>query len=100
MRLAVFVDGEFWHGKKLSAERLAEMSEYWQRKIARNAARDRAANESLRGSGWRVVRIGASTLAKNLPEVVATIKTALAGRLLATIPDGVEFLAPGVGAHA
>lgn len=63
MLLAVFVDGEFWHGKKLSAERLAEISEYWQRKIARNLQRDERTNDSLRLAGWSVLRVGTKTVA-------------------------------------
>ena len=39
-KLAIFVDGEFWHGKKLSEERLSpRCRSYWQKKIRRNVER-------------------------------------------------------------
>ena len=51
-KLAIFVDGEFWHGKKHTAERYAEMTEYWRTKIARNMDRDRRVNDELQDLGW------------------------------------------------
>jgi len=98
-RLAIFVDGEFWHGKKLSPERLEEMPEYWRKKIARNVERDEHVNSQLKEAGWDVLRIGASTLAKNLPEVVATIRIALGGGFRGPMPDGVELLGPDIAPH-
>lgn len=55
-RLAVFVDGDFWHGRHYAAKH-AEWKEYWRAKIARNMERDRAADEALAAAGWRVLRI-------------------------------------------
>ncbi len=54
-RVAVFVDGTFWHGhpSKYSPGRL---SPYWDQKIARNQQRDQLANESLAAMGWKVIR--------------------------------------------
>ena len=68
-RLAIFVDGEFWHGKKLSEERLSEMSEYWQRKISRNVERDRRINNDLGDQGWTVIRVTDRAVGGDLPEV-------------------------------
>lgn len=55
-RLAVFVDGAFWHGhpRKFTPGRSGP---YWDEKIARNVERDRLANEALAASGWRVLRL-------------------------------------------
>jgi DNA mismatch endonuclease (patch repair protein) len=55
-KVAVFVDGDFWHGWKFDqwAHKLAPQ---WQAKIERNRTRDAAANEALRAGGWRVIRI-------------------------------------------
>jgi DNA mismatch endonuclease (patch repair protein) len=55
-RVAVFVDGDFWHGYRypLWRERLAP---FWQQKIETNRARDRRNSKRLRMLGWHVVRI-------------------------------------------
>lgn len=55
-RLAVFVDGDFWHGWRFPLWR-GKLSEKWQEKIAANRARDQRNFRKLRGQGWRVVRI-------------------------------------------
>jgi DNA mismatch endonuclease (patch repair protein) len=55
-RVAVFVDGAFWHGHP-SKYWPGRTSEYWDQKIARNQARDRAADLALADLGWAVVRI-------------------------------------------
>ena len=57
-RVAIFVDGCFWHGcpkchRPLPATNVA----YWRRKIARNIKRDAQLRRRLRGAGWRVVRV-------------------------------------------
>ena len=65
-RIAIFVDGEFWHGKKLSPARLAEMSEYWQRKIRRNVVRDAKVNAELLAGGWTVIRITDRAIGRDL----------------------------------
>lgn len=56
-KLAVFVDGCFWHGCPLHATRPKQNAEFWVEKIARNRARDRLVTRTLRGKGWRVLRI-------------------------------------------
>lgn len=56
-RVAVFVDGCFWHGCPQHCRVPATNREYWRRKIARNAERDKAASKALRAEGWRVIRV-------------------------------------------
>ena len=56
-KLAVFVDGCFWHGCREHLRMPADNREYWQRKIEGNQNRDRATVRALRESGWRVLRI-------------------------------------------
>lgn len=55
-RVAVFVDGDFWHGREFDTWRL-KLSEKWEAKIAANIARDRRNRKALRADGWKVVRI-------------------------------------------
>lgn len=57
LRVAVFVDGCFWHGCP-ECKRLPENSTpYWLNKIRTNVERDRRINDLLASEGWRVVRI-------------------------------------------
>jgi len=56
-RLAVFVDGCFWHNCPEHGHIPHSNREYWQKKLKRNQARDRATNRELRKRGWRVLRI-------------------------------------------
>jgi DNA mismatch endonuclease (patch repair protein) len=55
-KVAVFVDGDFWHGYRYPAWRL-KLAPYWQQKIERNRARDRRTFACLRQQGWAVVRV-------------------------------------------
>lgn len=55
-RLAVFVDGAFWHGHP-SKYWPGRSGPYWDEKIKRNMERDRAANEALADLGWRTLRL-------------------------------------------
>jgi DNA mismatch endonuclease, patch repair protein len=56
-RLAIFVDGCFWHGCSRHLRMPASNVEYWNRKIERNRTRDRRVDLVLRRTGWRTVRI-------------------------------------------
>jgi len=56
-RVAVFVDGCFWHCCPEHGTRPANNTWYWGPKLARNIERDRSADAALAAAGWRVVRI-------------------------------------------
>ncbi len=56
-RVALFIDGCFWHRCPEHATMPKRNSEYWLAKFRRNVERDAENNESLRQLGWRVVRI-------------------------------------------
>lgn len=56
-RVAIFVDGEFWHGHPTRAKIPEDNRAFWERKIKRNKARDREVNRTLRQKGWTVVRV-------------------------------------------
>ena len=88
-RIAIFVDGEFWHGKKLSPERLAEMSEYWQRKIHRNVERDVRVNRELTDAGWTVIRVTDRAVLKDMEAVADFVQEVVTG-------DGPDARAPGL----
>jgi DNA mismatch endonuclease, patch repair protein len=56
-RLAIFVDGCFWHGCKRCYRRPSSNQKYWDAKIEGNRARDRKVTRRLRMEGWSVIRI-------------------------------------------
>jgi DNA mismatch endonuclease (patch repair protein) len=56
-RLAVLVDGCFWHGCRLHGHTPRSRVAYWTFKLARNKSRDRFVTRALRRGGWRVLRI-------------------------------------------
>ncbi len=56
-KIAVFVDGDFWHGHPTRAKIPATRREWWLAKIEGNKKRDRVQNRLLRRNGWTVVRI-------------------------------------------
>jgi DNA mismatch endonuclease, patch repair protein len=53
-RIAVFVDGAFWHGHP--DHYWGQSGRFWDEKIARNRARDERVNSELAAAGWRVLR--------------------------------------------
>ncbi|NKF31402.1 very short patch repair endonuclease, partial [Pseudomonas sp. BGM005] len=57
VRLAVFVDGCFWHGCPIHGTIPIRNRDYWEPKLLKNIERDLATTESLRGIGWSVLRI-------------------------------------------
>jgi DNA mismatch endonuclease, patch repair protein len=56
-KLAVFVDGCFWHGCSLHSKTPTQNRYYWEPKIARNRERDAEQVSRLIGAGWTVLRI-------------------------------------------
>lgn len=66
-RVAVFVDGCFWHSCPEHGTRPRFNSDYWDAKLARNVDRDRRVDEALVSNGWISVRVWEH----ELPEVAA-----------------------------
>ena len=56
-RLAVFVDGCFWHGCPIHGSIPKTNRTFWRHKLSRNKARDQQVNAMLRKMGWRIVRL-------------------------------------------
>jgi len=82
-RVAVFVDGAFWHGHP-DHFTFGKSGSYWDAKIARTQERDRLANEELRERGWTVLRFWDFEVREKLTTCLAEIVAALeeAGRSL------------------
>ncbi len=73
LRVAVFCDSSFWHGRGWGIARAAEFRvnrSFWTRKIERNIERDNEVNRYLRGRGWKVLRFWDAQI-KNYPSSCA-----------------------------
>ena len=77
-RVAVFVDGCFWHGCSIHCKTPASNCAFWEKKLAANKARDRRVNRVLRKEGWHVLRIWEHELVrKNETHLVRRIQRAM-----------------------
>ena len=56
-KVAVFVDGCFWHGCPKHSTSPKNNSEFWEKKLGSNKDRDKLVNRELRKKGWVVIRI-------------------------------------------
>jgi len=74
--LAIFVDGEFWHGKDWEQRKNDHKSnqEFWHKKIQRNIERDKEVNLHLKKEGWKVLRFWGRDIEKNLETCVKKIE--------------------------
>ena len=63
-RIAVFVDGCFWHGHDCRNTRPKQNEEFWSVKRERNTARDKSVTEEFERRGWTVLRIWECELQK------------------------------------
>ncbi len=64
IKLAIFVDGDFWHGYRFAVWR-DKLSPAWELKIACNRKRDTRNFQLLRAQGWKVVRLWEHQLERN-----------------------------------
>lgn len=56
IKLAIFMDGCFWHGCPQHATQPKANAEWWRAKLDKNMARDRETTDQLRAAGWTVLR--------------------------------------------
>ena len=66
--IAIFVDGEFWHGKDWNKRKHDHKTnrDFWLKKIERNIQRDKEVNLHLKKNGWKVLRFWGKDINKNL----------------------------------
>ena len=79
IKLAIFVDGEFWHGKdwELRKDDHKTNKEFWNKKIERNIQRDIEVNEELAKQGWTILRFWSKEIEKDLLNCVLQIENAI-----------------------
>lgn len=78
-KVAVFVDGGFWHGHP-AVFQFGTKGEYWDKKIRRNQERDRVVTEQLTAAGWCVLRSWDLDVANDARSVVLEVTHALRER--------------------
>jgi DNA mismatch endonuclease (patch repair protein) len=76
-KLAVFVDGCFWHKCPIHFIKPETRADFWMRKIESNVERDREVNNTLTQSGWRVLRFWEHEIMEKPDEIVSLIASAL-----------------------
>jgi len=79
-RLAVFVDGCFWHACPIHGNQPRANTDYWQPKLERNVARDRSVDQALAAAGWRVLRAWEHEPAPEITDRVAATLEKLSGK--------------------
>ena len=57
LKIAVFIDGCFWHGCPHHCRKPSSNKDYWNLKIEKNKARDKKVTNELRLNNWKVIRI-------------------------------------------
>lgn len=82
--IAVFVDGEFWHGKdwETRKKRLKRNREYWIEKIEENMARDLRDDQLLMQTGWVPIHFWEKEVIKDLSTCVATIEEVILAQMI------------------
>ena len=76
-RLALFVDGCFWHGCPRCYRRPESNRKFWDSKSTRNRERDREVSRELRRLGWHVMRVWEHVLAKQGEACIKRIQAVL-----------------------
>ena len=69
-KIAVFVDGCFWHGHDCRNTRPSDNAEYWQKKRERNIKHDKEVTAMFENRGWTVIRIWECELKKKNRDVL------------------------------
>lgn len=74
-RIAIFVDGDFWHGRDMekTSSQIKNNRDYWIPKLQRNKMRDAEVNDLLTEQGWLVLRFWESDIEKHLDKCLETI---------------------------
>ena len=88
LRIAVFVDGCFWHGCPVCGRPPHSNVEYWGPKVAMNRTRDEAVTSDLQKTGWKVLRIWEHEIRQTPSLIVGRIQALRAGQSAAITVQG------------
>lgn len=87
-RVAVFVDGDYWHGRMLREQGLEAFAVrmktanrgYWLEKMQRNTTRDYKVTAALEAEGWQVVRLWESEVKRDIPAAAGRVAEVVQAR--------------------
>jgi DNA mismatch endonuclease Vsr len=71
-KIAIFADGDFWHGKNFNKWK-KKIPKFWQKKISLNMARDKRDTKNLISAGYRVLRFWGSVIKKRPDKVIERV---------------------------
>jgi DNA mismatch endonuclease (patch repair protein) len=87
-KIAVFCDGDYWHGHNWAVrglksldEELSHYSEFWSNKIRGNISRDETVNNELKNMGWHVIRIWESDIKIDVTKCASQINQVYISRI-------------------
>lgn len=93
-KIAIFCDGEFFHGKDWEQLQVklkrSNNSEYWLKKIQRNINRDQEVDQAIRAKGWRVLRFWGKDIQHNTNTCIQIIKEAIQEAFFEQVNDSYE----------
>jgi DNA mismatch endonuclease, patch repair protein len=78
-RIAVFVDGDFWHGYDFPSWE-SRVSDFWKKKISKTRERDLNNHGQLRDSGWTVIRLWQHEVKEDFDGCIARVVSAIQNR--------------------
>jgi DNA mismatch endonuclease (patch repair protein) len=75
-QIAIFVDGEFWHGKDFESRKnkISNNNDYWIEKIQENIDRDERNDFLLRGLGWTPIHFWSKEVIDNIDACIGVIE--------------------------
>ena len=76
-KVAIFIDGCFWHGCRTHSRTPFSNVAFWEEKLNRNRKRDREITRKVKKAGWKIVRIWEHTIKKRPTHAVEKIMKAL-----------------------
>ncbi len=80
-KIAIFCDGEFWHGKKFEQQDVATNVKFWHEKIRRNVERDLENTIELRDNGWIVLRFWETDIKKQMDNCIVEVLNSIRLRI-------------------
>jgi DNA mismatch endonuclease (patch repair protein) len=93
-KLAIFVDGDFWHGYNWAIRKPKSNQAYWNSKIERNMQKDRWASAQLEENGYTMMRFWEHEVKKNLESCINQVILYIEAAGTSPLPDKVDFDQP------
>jgi len=89
-RIAVFLEGDFWHGYRFPSWK-NQVSDFWIKKISKNRERDARNHRKLRAMGWTVIRLWQHEVQKDIETCINRIDSAVLGTKLKWQPTRIRM---------